>query len=830
MNQMQLIALALRQLRQRLRQGETLIILCAMVLAVTITSVCASLSDNIQQVLYQQAAARLGGDVKISSSRRLDDTLWQTPQANALHNSQAITFPSMAMDQSQQHFLLAALKLVDANYPLRGQLELETAQGLRQVQQGPDRGEVWVDRNVLQRLDAQLGDSLHLGERQFTISAILLKEPDSFSFFSALSARILLNQQDLDSLGLLQTGSRVRYHYMFSGTPNAVTQFAETIQPQLPDYASLKQVDQDSNERLHNIAAQVRYFLNLVNLFSVFFAMAAILMALQRYQSRQQTLLGVMRCYGISQQRLLWLNAIQLGSLGLLACVIASLFALLLSQLASHYIEQHFQLHLSGLSTLPIVQGILSGMLLLLSFGLLPLRQQLQQPVLHILKNNATAITSWRLRLIYLLIMLCVFLLLLGPHLSSLVLLSSFALLLLLCYYTLPTLLKLTQRLLPRSYLWYASFQRLRFYRQASFIQCSALLFVLYAMLVLGLLSGQLLHNWQRYQQQQLPNHFAINIQPGEQTALQQQLQQQSVETQPFYPMVRGRLTQINQTPVKQLFPDEQRRPNAVKRELNLTWATQLPSDNRILQGEWWSDNPTLSGISIEQSLAEKLGVTLGDQLGFDIAGETLQAPVTSIRSVDWQSFQPNFYIIFSQGWLEALPHQYITSFYLPQDNDTLARQLVQQFPAMSLFDIGFIIQQLQQVIQQLAWLVQWLLGFIVLCGLLVIIASLYSSLPQRQHDAAILRALGARRTQLHRYWYYEMGGLGLMIGGSAMLLAEITCLILQQRWFKLPFEWHYALWLCIPIATALLLICCAGWMNRPLLRSRAIALLRHSS
>lgn len=800
------------------RHGENLIIICALILAIGISSLCASLTVRITDVLYQQGSARLGGDMQISTSRPLPAELTTRPAQKNGRQSTQLYFPSMVMDATQQQFLLASVKAVDADYPLIASLDLETQQGMIKQSHGPAAGEVWVDKNVLQRLNLQLGDSLHLGDRRLPITAIILKEPDSFTFFSALSARVLINQHDLDSLNVLSQGSRVTYQYTYTGDKAELDAWATELRPKLPDYAKLKQVDEEDNDRLDTIATQIRQFLSLINIVSLLFAAAAISMALQRYQQRQQTQIGIMRCYGISQKRLLILSAMQLGVLLSIASLIATLGALWMDSALASYIQHSFDITLAARHASPFIQGIGIGGALLFGFALLPLRALIQRPVLQILKGAPVSIKPSTSQIIlYGLLGLGLFFSLFGLAWQSLLLLSILILVLGICYLLLPYLLALLQKS-SRYFLWQASLARLRFYKNASFVQFSALVCVLFAMLTLSLVSTELLSSWQRYQTQQMPNHFAINIQPDEIDDFRQALVAAQVAPQTLYPMVRGRLSAINHTEIRTLFPQEEKRPRATQRELNLTWATQMPADNILLEGHWWTDDhSTQGGVSIEQSLAEQLKVKLGDTLTFDMMGETLDAPILSIRRVDWQSFSPNFYIIFSEGLINQFAHQYITSFYLPDESGAISRQLVQQFPALSLFDIGFIITQIQTLIDQLSRLIQLLLAFILLSGLCVVSAAIYSALPKRQQESAILRALGARQTQLYQYLLFEMAALGFLIGLCAIALAELTCFMLHNRWFKLDFNWHIELYLLIPLSSALV-IALLGWvMNRHL-------------
>ena len=350
------------------------------------------------------------------------------------------------------------------------------------------------------------------------------------------------------------------------------------------------------------------------------------------------------------------------------------------------------------------------------------------------------------------------------------------------------------------------------------------------AMLIIVLVRGELIGAWQKQLPPQAPNHFVLNVMPEDAQGFAAFLQQHQIATQPLYPIVRGRLTHINQQPVQQAVTKEEgeREVEALNRELNLSWARALPSDNRILAGSWWDQLPDdgQRRVSIEQELAQRLGVTLGDELEFFVAGQTFSARVASIRSVKWESFQPNFYLMFNPGGLENLPQTYLTSFYLPAERKPVLKQMVQRFPAITLLEVDVILQQVRAILAQVSAAVEFILLFVLAAGLTVTLATLVTTMPQRYREGAIMRTLGASRGQLLLQQWSEFFAIGALAGVVACFGTELARLGIYWQLLSLPYTPNLWIWIIVPPLLGLLIGLAGQISSRRILRqSPALAL-----
>ena len=258
--------------------------------------------------------------------------------------------------------------------------------------------------------------------------------------------------------------------------------------------------------------------------------------------------------------------------------------------------------------------------------------------------------------------------------------------------------------------------------------------------------------------------------------------------------MVRGRLTRINGEAVREAVTKEAQDDNALNRELNLTWTTQLQADNSIVAGRWWREGDAGQPlVSVEAKLAERLGIGLGDELGFSVGAETFMAVVTSIRSVQWDSFRPNFYMVFPPGVLEGFAATWMTSFHLPPGDKPVLIELVRSFPALTILEMDLIIEQVERIFQQVTLAVEYVLLFVLLAGFAVLFAALQSSLDERLYEGALLRALGASRRQLRAGHLAEFIALGLLAGLVAAIGTECLAWVLYSRVLHFDYSFKVA-------------------------------------
>jgi putative ABC transport system permease protein len=358
-------------------------------------------------------------------------------------------------------------------------------------------------------------------------------------------------------------------------------------------------------------------------------------------------------------------------------------------------------------------------------------------------------------------------------------------------------------------------------------VQISALALGLLCLLLLVLLRTDLIRSWRAATPEQAPNRFVINIQPDQAAAFQQTLRDSGVRDRDWYPMIRGRLVSVNgRTVTPQTYQDE-RAQRLVDREFNLSHTAELPTHNQVVKGQWTPQQA--DGLSIEEGLAKTLGLSLGDRLVFDMAGQTHEARITSVRRVDWTSMRANFFVLFPVSQMPDLPATYITAFRAPE-RQGFDNALVRQFPNVTLVDMGAALNQVQRVLTQVSRAVEFLFAFTLAAGLVVVFATVTGTREARTRDYAVLRALGATRTLLARVQRAELLGVGALAGLLASGVALGLGWVLAHQVFE--FEWTAPLWVpVLAVSGGALLAWAAGWWGlRGVIQRPVVRTLRESS
>ena len=663
------LPLALRLLWREWRAGELRLLLIALCIAVSAGSAVGFFTDRVERALVRQATEFLGADLVLSSARPFQSPLQAEASARQLQLSQQLIFPSMVMHG--ESMLLASVKVVDNRYPLKGAPKLRPLdQGpLETLYQPPEPGTAWIEARVLDSLGVALGDTVELGNTQLTLTRILEQEPDRSGGWFNLRPRLLMHADDLAASGVIQPGSRVNYRYLFTGTEEGIDAFKRWLTPQLLPGQRLLDVKQE-NPSLGTTLTKAQRYLNLSSLLAVVLAGVAIAMAARRYSERHFDTAAMLRCLGQTERQILRLFITQL----LLAGCLCALLGIALGWLTQYglvaLLGQLMPTQLPGPGLTPALTGFATGLLVLIGFTLPPLLRLSQVPPLRVLRRDLNplplsgqlvyglagglmlALLWFHSRDLKLTLIIAV-----GGGASALLLgLSGWLLLRLLSRFQGP----LSWRL--------ALNNQMR--RPAAGVgQLIAFSLTLATMALILLVRADLVDSWQRALPDNAPNHFLINIQPDQIEPLKTYLNQQQIAFSGVYPMVRGRLSHINGVDARQLHPPKTPGYRGIRRELNLTFSDQpdassLAADNKIVAGRWWQ--PQDQGqplLSIEQDLAQDLGVGIGDRLRFNFGHRELEAEILSLRTLEWGSMRPNFYVIFAPDALAGLPANAITSF-----------------------------------------------------------------------------------------------------------------------------------------------------------------------
>lgn len=800
--------LAWRLLSRDIRAGEIWLLLTALILAVAATTSLRFFSASLEQGLTRQAASLLGADLVLDSSRPLRPEVLEEASKHGLQQATVTEFSSMI--QFTDEFQLAAVKAVSAGYPLRG--ELQARRDKTQLPAGslPATGTLWLDERLFGLLAIGLDDEVQLGDIRLRVAAVLTSEPDRAGNFSAFAPRALINVADVEAAGLIQPGSRVKYRLLLAGPAKAVADFNDKLKPKLAIGERLQDVASGRSE-VGTPLARASDYLSIAAIAAVILSGLAVALAARRHAERHYDTMALMRCLGASRRRvqdiylrqlgLIWAVAIVLGA-GLGALASQLLFQLLDSMLPTAELDFAWQR--------PLLTGIVTATLTLLGFALPALIGLFRVSPLRVIRRELAPNSPGLIAVTALALSALAGLLMLETGRWQLTLLlvvggSVLAFLLTIILRSVFVLLRNTfaERSLPNALLGLRELWR---QPQASTLQTLALSIGMTAMLLVTSVRGELITAWQSKLPANAPNQFALGIDAHDTAEFRQTLADAGITIDALYPVIRGRLTAINGEPVVTAVTKDQE-PNleALNRELNLTVSDTLPLGNELLEGEWANPSSAPWAVSIESKLAEKLGVGLGDRLMFTLAEGDVEATVSSLRKVDWDSFQPNFYMVFPPAALADFPATYLTAFHVPSGNRDVLNTLLQRFPTVVLIDVDAIMTQVRKLLDDVSRAIEFVLLFVLAAGVLVLLACIAAGQDQRRQEAALLRALGASRRQLLQRGLSEMILLGGMAGLLAVVLTELLAAALYITLLELPPTWHGELWLITPLLGAAL-------------------------
>jgi len=822
--------LAMHMLAREWRAGEQRILVASLVIAVAASTAIGFFTDRLGRGMVNQSADFLGADLVLASPRPVDPAWLRQAKQSGLRISESLEFASMVV--SGETLQLASIKAVDAAFPLRGSLRTtDTPFTPDAATQGvPSRGEVWVAARLLSKLDIGIGARVDVGAQAFTVSRILTFEPGEAGDIFGVSPRVLMNLADIPATRVIQPGSRLSYRYLFAGDERQIHRYRNWLQGRLGPSHELVAV-REGRRAVGSALERAEQFLGLSVLAAIVLAGVAIAMAAARYSERHFDMSAMLRCLGASQRDLFAIYLPQLVVIGLISSVIGCLLG---------WIAQHGLLYLladllpvapSGTRLWPVLGGFSTALIILLGFALPPLMRLKAVPPLRVLRRDLLPLPT-NIWVVYGTAITAVVLLMwryTGSWTLSLSVLAGgvagCAMLGVLGF----SLLAMSHRLKSRTgAAWRFGLNNLWRQTRTSVSQILAFGLALMAMAVIALVRTDLLTTWQRQLPSNAPNHFAVNILPDEVTAINAFFRDHRIETSQLYPMVRGRLISINAQAVREAVSKEASSDNALNRELNLTWTTRLQEDNAIVSGRWWqSGDRGLPLVSVELKLAQRLGIHLGDELGFAVGDRSFAATVVSIRSVQWDSFRPNFYMIFPPGVLDSFAATYMTSFYLAGADKSLLTELLTRFPAVTVLELDQIMAQVGRIFRQVTLAVEYVLIFVLLAGFAVMFAALQTSLDERLYAGALLRALGASRQQLRAGHVAEFAILGLLAGLVAAIGTECLAWLLYTQLMHLDYSFKWPVWLATPLIGATLVGIAGYWGTRPVVKLSPLILLR---
>ncbi len=814
----------LRLLWRDWRGGELGILAVSLVMAVAIVTGISLFAERLQKGLVAQSSHFLAADRVLQSPRPVTAVWLDQAEKIGLQQAQVLSFQSMVFVGDEMQ--LASIKAVSDHYPLLGQLE-RSEQAFtpgQRVEQGPAAGTVWLDSRLLPLLGTQVGESIYVGEAELQITGVVVNEPDRGGSFYGLGPRVLMHLDDIPATGVVQPGSRVQYRYLFAGEGKQLDRYGEWLAAKLGpshQWLGLK----DAQPRIALALDRAEQFLLLAGAMGVGLAGIAIALAARRYSERHYDYVAIMKSLGATSGTVMSIYTINLLLLALAATVIGCLLGWLIQSGFIYLLRDYFAIKtIPGISGRPFVVGAITALVCLLAFALPPLLALQGVSPLRVLRRDIAATKlsqgmSWGfgtvgiagLMLWYSQDMTLTLIVMSGVALT-------FASVGGIAWYLLRGTTLPGMQAGSTLRLALASLRRRGMQNAVQVVIFSLSIMLL---LMLSLVRTSLIDEWQLQLPEGTPNHFLLNVSAAETGAVASLLERNQLPSQPLYPMVRGRLTAINDRQVNTLVSKDDSARAQIDREINFSWAEQLPEGNVLVDGQWWLPGSSNAEMSIESRLAEKLDIVVGDTLHLQIGSEPLSATVSSIRQLDWDTMRPNFYMIFPPGLLKQYPATYISSFYLPAAKKTFLNTLLREFPTITVIEMDAVILQIRTIVNQVSSAIELVLALIVVSGLLVLVASVQASLDSRFQESAILRTLGAGRSLVLGSLVAEFTLLGLLAGLLAAGAAEVSVYSLQTFVLKMHYVPHPWVWLAGPLLGALLIglagyVTCRKVVNTP--------------
>jgi putative ABC transport system permease protein len=817
--------LAGRQVWRDFIAGELKLLLWAVVLAVGALSAVGLFADRMRSGLERDAAQLLGGDAVVLGDKPLASAFTQAAVERGLAVGQAVNFPSMARAGATQGGAakLAAVKGVDAAYPLRGTIAVkfgETAP-VQSLKHGPAAGTVWIDPPLANVLGLKVGDGLELGDSTLRIAGLITVEPDRGTGFAALAPRVMLNIADLPATGLVQPSSRVTWRLAVTasnGNEKAAEAFAAWAKARIKS-------DGLRGMRVENLASgrpemtqtvdRAQQFLSLVALLTALLSAVAVAVAARDFAQRHLDDCAMLRVLGQTQNRIAAVHAIEFFGLGLVASLIGLGLGFVIHLGFVALLTSWLPNGLPWPGPMPALLGVGVGLTLLLGFGLPPVLQLARVPPLRVLRRDVGTpkvasmgvLTGGFLGFAALMIVAA------RDIKLGLISVGGFAGAGLLFALVAWLAVKALRRFVPeaRAPRWLVLATRAIAARPAfAVLQVSSMAIGLMALWVLVLLRTDLIDSWRAATPPDAPNRFVVSIQPDQSQAYRDMLKGAGVQGDDWFPMIRGRLISINDEPIGKRYKPDSDASNMIQRELNLSHARDAPPKTKIVAGKWVPDEP--DGLSVEQGLAETLGVKLGDKMLFDVGGQMVSGHVSTLRKVDWGSMRVNFFVMFPRASMGDLPLSYISAFKAPA-TPGFDNRLAAQFPNVTAIDVSATIAQVQGVLDQVIHAVELLFAFALVAGLVVLVATVSATREARAREFAVMRAVGASGTLLGRVQRVELLGVGALAGLLAASAAVVVGWVLAKYVFE--FHWNPPWW--VPVAGAAsggVLALAAGWWS----------------
>ncbi len=782
------------------RGGEMGVLAMALVLAVGLVTGISAFTSRLQSALEQESHRFLAADLVVRSGELAPPAWLEQAEGLGLRTASTLSFPSMLFG-SGDNMHLASIKAVSDAYPLRGELRFSSAPfgDSVVVARGPAPGEIWLDSRLFPLLDVAVGDLVGLGDIELRLAGSVRAEPDQAAGLYGYGPRAMMHIDDIAASGVVQPGSRVEFRQLYAGPEAKLQPFKAALEDRLEPGQRLLDLE-EGQPRISRALERAERFLLLAGSLGVVLAGVAIALAAGRFSERHTDYVAVMKSLGATSGDISYLYGRSLLLLALLATAFGCALGWAVQAMFFRLFAEQLPLQPGASGLQPYLIGAATALVCILSFAWPPIRRLTQASPLRVLRRDMPhALRSSTADYLIGLVAVCALMfwycrdwkltLAVMAGLAVVVVLGvGFALLLLRGGRVLG---------MHAGSLWRLGLANLQRRGASNAVQVVVFGMAIMLVLILVLVRTSLLDEWRMQLPADTPNHFALNIAEDQAAGFGAMLGAQGVATEPLFPMVRGRVMSINAVALPS--GDEAAESEPRQRESNFTWSADLPAGNELVAGQWWPQDSREALVSLEQEYAQRMGLQVGDRLGLRIAEQALEVTVSSLRSLDWESMRPNFFLVFPPGLLEQYPATYMTSFHLEPGEKLLLNQLLRRYPTVTVIEMDEVIAEVRGIIDQVSIAVELVLLVLLATGALVLVAGVQASMDTRMQEGAVLRALGAGRRLLVGALAIEFIALGLCAGLLAVVSAELAVALLQlfaldMRYVPSPWLWPVGL------------------------------------
>lgn len=811
--------LAWQQLFSQYKSGDLRVLVFALVLAVTSITAVNFFTNRIALHLNSEGGLLLGGDLVVLSDHALPSNYNALARQSGLQTSATVEFSSMAINGEKNQ--LAEVKGLSEGFPLRGDLGVQFSleKPAQSIQKIPNKGEVWIEPRLANAINVQLGDSVELGASSFKISGILAREPSRGGDMFSFAPRLMMNSADVAATELLQFGSRVKYQLLVAGEPKNVQQFLENITPQLQRGERVQDV-KNARPEIKSALDKAETFLGLSAMVSVVLSVVAMLLASAPFVARNLETAALLRCFGASKTTIQNIMLQQTALLALIGGVLGCILGFLVQAILAYFAGRLFLEALPAPNYLPVLIGMVTSFAILFSMMWPHIQAIKNVPTMRILRIDVEAKPS-KIWMNYLPVALIIAALILWLaktlQLAGAFLAGVFSICLLaglLAYAMSNALFKISQKTSNNA----VSLGLANLKRRMGLTIAQIIGFSLGAMVLMLLLmtKNDLMQSWQSSLPADAPNRFIINIQPAQVPQVKDFIKNIGVQSPQVFAMIRGRLVAKNSQTITANSFENERSKRLVAREFNLSSASVMQADNKLLQGRWWrADEAGAALLSIEEDIAQALDIKLGDTLTYDIAGSKITLTVSSIRKVEWDSMRANFFAVTPPQTLAKFPASYMTAFYLPKNQDNALNLLLQKFPNFTVIDVASLMNQVREIMQKMSLAIGFVFTFCIIAGLVVLYAALVATREARIKESAMLRVLGASRRQAALAMLTEFACIGAVAAMVAIIVASSLAYYLSRFVLDIPYQFNVSLALSALLAALILVPLAAWWAIR---------------